>query len=380
MKWTDVADLVIRGNNREVEKILQDYPYIGDLANDLREKKMKVIENLPYYIDLTIRNVEKLGGHAYLAKDAAHARKIIGEIVGTKKTVVFAKSNVAYETGLREFLQETGNEAWETDLGEYLVQLQNGWPAHIVDPAIDLTREDAASVVSKIDNSINKDSKIEDIVAAVRKFLMGKYIKADVGITGANAVAADSGSVALVENEGNIRIDSVLPQTHIAVTGVDKIVPTLPDAINEIYVQSAYAGMFPPTYINVTSGPSSTGDIELKRVSPATGPKNFHLVLLDNGRINASRDEKIRDALLCIKCGRCYLACPVYRAIGKEWISTKSPYGGPTGVMWNYITNGDPWPASYCMHSGGCSVVCPMKIDIPTVIREIKSRGSRELR
>ena len=379
MNWTDVADLVIKGNNREVEHVLKNYPYIPAIAEDLRKKKLQVLEDLPKYIQETMKNVEKLGGHAYLARDAEEARRIIGKIVGTKKTVVFSKSNVAYEIGLREFLQETGNDAWETDLGEYLVQLQNGWPAHIVAPAIDLTREDAATLVSRIDKNITKDSKIEDIVAAVRKFLMDKYLKADVGITGANAVAADSGSIALVENEGNIRIDSVLPQTHIAVTGIDKIVPTLPDALNEIYVQSAYAGLFPPTYINITSGPSSTGDIELKRVSPATGPKDFHLVLIDNGRLNASRDENIKEALLCIKCGRCYLACPVYRAIGKEWISTKSPYGGPTGVMWNYITNNDPWPASFCMHSGGCSEVCPMKIDIPTVIREIKSRGNRSL-
>ena len=201
MNWTDVADLVIKGNNREVENVLKNYPYIPAIAEDLRKKKLQVLEDLPRYIQETMKNVEKLGGHAYLARDADEARKIIGKIVGTKKTVVFSKSNVAYEIGLREFLQETGNDAWETDLGEYLVQLQNGWPAHIVAPAIDLTREDAATLVSRIDKNITKDSKIEDIVAAVRKFLMDKYIKADVGITGANAVAADSGSIALVENE-----------------------------------------------------------------------------------------------------------------------------------------------------------------------------------
>ncbi|BAB59734.1 iron-sulfur protein [Thermoplasma volcanium GSS1] len=379
MNWSQIISLVSAGNYMEVEKILQDYPYIVDMADHLREQKLKVIANLDTYVKRTMDSVEKLGGHAYLAKDKDEARKIIGDLVGEKKTVVFSKTNVAYEIGLREFLQERNNEVWETDLGEYLVQISRGWPTHIVAPALDMTREEAAKAVKKIDPSINENSKIEDIVAAVRKFLMSKYVKADVGITGANAVAADSGSVALVENEGNIRIDTVMPPMHIAVTGIDKIVPTMRDALDEVMVQAAYAGIFPPTYINVTSGPSSTADIELRRVSPATGPKDFHLVLIDNGRLEASKNEDLKEALLCIKCGRCYFSCPIYRTLGKEWISTKSPYNGPTGVMWNYITNKDPWPASYCVHSGGCKEVCPMKINIPEVIKYIKFIGSKQV-
>ncbi len=117
----------------------------------------------------------------------------------------------------------------------------------------------------------------------------------------------------------------------------------------------------------------------MKRVSPATGPKNFYLVLLDDGRLEASRDNELKEALLCIKCGRCYFSCPVYNSIGAEWISRESPYGGPTGVMWNYITNRDPWPSMYCVHSGGCGVVCPMNIDIPKVISSIKARATKDI-
>ncbi len=168
---------------------------------------------------------------------------------------------------------------------------------------------------------------------------------------------------------------TVKPQVHIAITGVDKVVPTLPDALDEALVQAAYAGLYPPTYINVTAGPSSTADIEHKRVSPATGPKEFHLVLVDNGRFKASRDPELREALLCIRCGRCYFSCPTYRLLGRDWVGTKSPYNGPMGVMWNYITNGDPWPAFYCTHSGGCKQVCPMKINIPQVISHIRGRS-----
>jgi len=379
LNWEQIVTSVSSDNEMKVQNILKEFPYLTDTAKHLRESKMKVLENIEKYIAQTMRSVETTGGTAYIAKDKEEARKIVGELVGENKNVVLSKSNVAYEIGLREYLQSKNNDVWETDLGEFLLQISDEWPAHIVVPALDMTKEDAGRAVHKIDPSINENSKVDDIVAAVRKFLMPKYVKSDIGITGANAVAADTGSIVLVENEGNIRMDTVMPQVHIAVTGVDKIVPTLKDAIDEALVQSAYAGLFPPTYINVTSGPSSTADIEEKRVSPATGPKSFTLILIDNGRIETSKDPDLKEALLCIKCGRCYFACPIYRVLGKEWVSTKSPYNGPTGVMWNYITNGDPWPAIYCIHSGGCKEVCPMDINIPEVIKEIKFIGSKRL-
>lgn len=379
MSWEEIVTKVSRESEMQVKEVIDTFPYLPHLAKSLRESKVKVINDMKRYIDVSMKNVEKLGGKAFFAKDANEAQRIIGELVGEEKTVVFSKTNVAIELKLREFLKERHNEVWETDLGEFLLQITDNWPSHIVTPALELTKEDAARAVSKIDSSINENSSINDIVASVRKFLMTKYLQADIAITGANAIAADTGSVLLVENEGNIRIDTVLPQTHIVVTGTDKIVPTILDAINEVLVQAGYAGSFPPTYINVTSGPSSTEDLEQVRVSPATGPKKFILILVDNGRLAASEEENLRDALLCIRCGRCYFSCPVYRVLGKNWVGTKSPYNGPMGVMWNYITNKDPWPASYCTHSGGCKEVCPMEIDIPSVIRYIKSISSKSL-
>ena len=379
MSWQEVIGAVSSDNEAKVQNILRGYPYLVDIAKRLRESKMKVLDNLDKYVEKTIRSVENTGGRAYFAGSKEEARKIVGELTGENKNIVFSKTNVAYEIGLREYLQSKNNDVWETDLGEFLLEISNEWPVHIVVPALDMSKESAGRAVHKIDPSIDENSKVEDIVAAVRKFLMPKYIKADIGITGANAVAADTGSVVLVENEGNIRMDTVMPQTHIAVTGIDKIVPTMRDAMDEALVQSAYVGLFPPTYVNVTSGPSSTADIEEKRVSPATGPRSFSLVLLDDGRTEASRNPDLKEALLCIKCGRCYFACPIYRVLGKDWVSTRSPYNGPTGVMWNYITNKDPWPASYCVHSGGCKEVCPMEINIPEVIKNIKFIGSRML-
>lgn len=380
MTWEEIVNRVSVESEKEVERILQNYPYVTKAAKRLRERKMTMIDDLGKYVDLTIKSVERLGGQAFVARDESEARNIIGELVGGDKTILFSKTNVSIELKLRKFLEEKGNEVWETDLGEFLLQITGGWPSHIITPALGIKREEAARAVSKIDPSISESSDVKEIVASVRNFLMTKYLKADVGITGANSVAADTGSVFLVENEGNIRIGSVLPQTHIVVTGIDKIVPSFMDAIDEVAVQAAYAGSFPPTYINVTSGPSSTEDIEQVKVSPATGPKKFFLVLVDNGRLEASKDKELRDALLCIRCGRCYFSCPVYKVLGKDWIGTISPYNGPMGVMWNYITNQNPWASSLCVHSGGCKEVCPMNIDIPTVIEHIKSIGSKRSR
>ncbi|MGP6220817.1 LUD domain-containing protein [Caldiplasma sukawensis] len=379
MKWNEIIEGISNSHQERFEKIAEKYPYILKKAENLRDKKMEVINNLEKYTEMAMKSVEKTGGHAYFAKNADDARKIIGNITGRGKKIVFSKTNAAYEIRLREYLSEHGNEVWETDLGEFLVQISNGWPSHIVEPAIDMSKVDAIRNLKKITTGLNENSDVKDVVAVVRNFLMKKYFEADIGITGANSVSADTGSIFLVENEGNIRMDTVVPQIHIVIVGVDKIVPEFSDGFDEVTIQAAYAGLFPPTYINVTSGPSSTADIESKRVSPATGPKELNVIFLDNGRIEASKNDEIKEALLCIKCGRCYFSCPVYRTIGKEWMGEKSPYNGPMGVMWNYITNGDGLPSFYCVHSGGCKEVCPMGINIPEVIKKIKENGGRKL-
>ena len=379
MSWSRIAGALSEASYVGVERILEEHPYLREAAQRLREQKLKVIDNLEGYVQQTMKSVERIGGHAHLARDAEEARRIVGEIVGEDKLIVFSKTNAAYEVGLREHLQALGKEVWETDLGEFLVQVSGGWPAHIVAPAIDMTRAEAAQTLTKVVTGVDENSPVEQLVAAVRSFLMDKYLRAQVGVTGANAVAADTGSVVLVENEGNIRVDTVLPPKHVVLVGIDKIVPTLRDALDEAMIQAAYAGLYPPTYVNVTSGPSSTADIEQTRITPATGPREFHMVLLDNGRLDASRRDEIREALLCIRCGRCYFTCPIYRVLGKEWVSRRSPYNGPMGVMWCYITTGDPTPAAYCTHSGNCREVCPMKINIPEVIRHIKHEATKQL-
>jgi L-lactate dehydrogenase complex protein LldG len=369
--WSIAIERALENNIPKVDSILEKYPYLVTMADEIREAKMKVIGNLESYVRMTMESIESTGGKAYLAKSVADAQNILNKIVGTGKKIVMAKSNVAHEIDTINTLEKSGNSVSETDLGAYLIQLSRDESSHIVFPSLHMTREEIGSMLHKeLGLQLSEKSTTEEIVAAVRQHLRIKYIEADIGISGANAISADTGSVVLVENEGNIRIDTVFPPTHIIITGIDKIVPTLNDAMKEAMVQSAYAGLYPPTYVNVTSGPSSTADIELRRVSPATGPKEVHVILLDNGRMEASLDESMKEALLCIKCGRCYFSCPVYRVLGKDW--GKQPYGGPTGAMWTAIVNKDYVTAEYCTHSGGCREVCPMKINIPKVLEYIK--------
>lgn len=375
--WQIAIDRALANNIPKVDEILERYPYLKEMADSLRKVKEEVVKNLDKYVEETIRSVEATGGKAYLAKNAEEAQEILKKIVGNNKKIVMAKSNVAHEIGVVETLESGQNEVSETDLGAYLIQLSGDTSSHIVFPSLHITKEATGKMLNeKGFSDVSENSTHEQIVAEVRKALRKKYIEADIGITGANSISADTGAVALVENEGNIRIDTVFPPVHIIITGIDKIVPTFTDAVNEVIVQSAYAGLYPPTYINITAGPSSTADIELRRVSPATGPKEVHVILVDNGRRDASLDPDMQEALLCIKCGRCYFSCPVYRVLGKDW--GKQPYGGPTGAMWTAIVNKDLETANYCTHSGGCREVCPMKIDIPRVLEHIKWTSMKE--
>ncbi len=371
-EWDVAINKAIINNSPRVNEILTKNPYIKDLAKELRKTKLSVLDDMDYYIKQTEENIKRIGGHFHYAANAEEAINIAREIIGERKKIVVSKSNVLYEIKLRDILNNEGKDVWETDLGEYLIQIGNDMPSHLVAPAIHLTKERIGELLhDNLDKSISSKSSAEDMVKEVRSFLMEKYLNAEVGITGANAVAADTGSVLLIENEGNIRMDTVLPSMHIAITGIDKIVPTLKDAFNEVIVQASYAGFYPPTYINVTSGPSATGDIELQHVSPATGPKEFHLILIDNGRKEAINSD-LKESLLCIRCGRCYFSCPAYKLYGKDF--GDSPYTGPTGIMWSAITSKKYDKSMLCMHSGGCKEVCPMDIDIPRAIEKIKFR------
>jgi len=357
----------------KVPAILERHPGLEALAREVEEAKRRVLEDLDYYIDLAVRGVERQGGEAVVASTPGEARRIILDALQDARLVVFSKSMVAVELGLREALEEAGKEVWETDLGELLVQLEGGKPMHTTAPAIHLSRERAARLVrEKLGIPLPPDPPPEEIVAAVRRFLREKFTSADAGVTGANAVAAEEGSIVLVENEGNIRLVSGLPPLHVAVTGVEKILPNLELAVKAAMVQAAYAGLYPPTYINVVSGPSSTADIEHRRVYGAHGPRRLLLVLVDNGRRRAA-GTWLAEQLRCVRCGRCQWACPVWRHTANEWGGRA--YGGPMGVLWTAITEGVDRAAGLamlCMGCARCDEVCPMRIPLSEMLRALK--------
>ncbi len=374
MSWEVAIERAVSHSVPNTYEVLASYPHIRQLAREVRKAKEEVIRNLDYYIEEFRKSVERIGGRFYLAERGEDAVETAAKIVGRGKVVVLGKNNVAIETGLRKRLEKEGNEVWETDLGEFLIQIADDEPSHIVAPALHMTKEAAAEVLRRrLGMAVPPDPVA--IAQRVREFLRDKLLKADVGITGANALAADTGAVILVENEGNIRMVTALPPVHVVYDGVEKIVPTLIHALYVANVQAAYAGLYPPTYINVTGGPSSTSDIEKHRVSPAQGPKEYHVVLVDNGRRAAAKDPALWEALLCIRCGRCHLHCPVYWALGRGF--GKPPYTGPMGVMWTAVTRGIEAAGPHalkCVHAGNCKEVCPVGIDIPQVIHEVRKR------
>lgn len=361
-----------------VKRALSNYPYLIELSERVRKVKDHILADLEYYIDLVIKNIERNRAIPHFAKTKEDALKLVKELVGTNKVVVKAKSMVTEEIGLREFLLSLRNDVWETDLGELLVQLEEGRPMHVIAPSIHITETRAAKLLSKV--GFKGEARAEEMLEFIRSFLRKKFIEADVGISGANSIAADSGALVLVENEGNIRNSTNLPRLYISFIGVEKIMPTLQDALSQALVQAGYTGSFPPTYISVITGPSSTGDIEYKKLYGVHGPKEMHVVLYDGGRLEALKRGLFAEQLRCVRCGRCQIECPIWQAAGNIWGGRT--YGGPMGVIWTAITQGVSVAAPYsffCLGCGRCREVCPMDIDIPRMMWELRKIFQRSI-
>ena len=366
--------------SEKVYDVLKRYPYIEDLAEEVSRIKRYSIENIDKLLRQAMESVGRVGGKAYYAETPEDARRIVGEIVGKGKIVIKGKSMISEEIGINEYLRKLGNEVWETDLGMLILQAGSDRPSHPVIPAIHLSKASVAEYLKRgAGVDVSEKMEINEIVRRVRIFLREKFVKANVGITGANAFAADTGATVTVENESNNRLSSALPEIHIVLASVDKIVSTLEDALKVAMVQAAYAGLYPPTYINVIAGPSSTADIEYERVYGAHGPREYHVIFIDNNRLRYSKDPLLSDMLRCIRCGRCLIECPVYQTIGPSWGS--GAYNGPMGVVWLYITRGieEAGPLSMlCIHAGNCREVCPLHIDIPNMMQRIKAEYIRK--
>jgi iron-sulfur cluster protein len=360
-----------RGNSKSA---LEKYPHTIGLAEEVRVTKEKSIAEMHDLAKQAVANIEENHGKGYIAKTAQEALDIIAGLVGTKKLIVKGKSMTGEEIGLREHLEEKGNEVFETDLGEFIVQKLNSRPMHILSPSIHVPRESVAELFTKVmGKDYPPDSEITTLVNAAREFLREKFFKADIGISGANAVAADTGTLFIIENEGNIRLSTGAPPVHIALVGMEKLVPTLSEAFKVCEVTWRYANYNVPSYVNMISGPSKTGDIEKTTTYGAHGPKEFHVVFLDGGRTRLAQYSKLKQALYCLRCGGCLYECPVYAVTAGHF---GDRYFTGIGAVWAAIVNEDLKMAAdiayTCLTCGRCREQCPMKIDVPEMVLELR--------
>ncbi|AYD47162.1 LutB/LldF family L-lactate oxidation iron-sulfur protein [Arachidicoccus soli] len=344
------------------------------MARELAKKaKWLAIENL----DKNLLNFEKQitarGAKVIWAENAVEALQSIDEICKAKecKTLVKSKSMVTEEIHLNKFLEDNGIESIETDLGEYIQQLDEEAPYHIVTPAMHKSKEQIADLFTpKLDAAPHL--KPEGLKAFARKKLRGKFTEAEIGITGANFIISDIGGIAISENEGNARLITAFPKTHIVIVGIEKVIPTLQDLSLFWPLLSTFGtGQIVTSYNTIITGPKQKGESD--------GPEEMYIILLDNGRTNMLKNLKVREALYCIRCGACLNACPVYKNIGGH--SYETTYSGPIGSVITPHLRGIEeykhlsYASSLC---GNCTEVCPVRINIHELLLENRHESVEE--
>lgn len=361
-----------RGN---IDDAMKRFPHSVRLAEEVREIKKQAIDNMEELAKKACESIEYNKGKAYIARTVDEALGIVDNLVGTGKLIVKGKSMTGEEVELREHLEHQGNEVFETDLGEFIIQKLNSRPMHILSPAIHVPKEDVADLFSKLVDEKLPPEDITRLVAVARKLLREKYFLADVGMTGANVVAADTGTLFLIENEGNIRLATAAPPVHIALIGMEKLVPSLSDAYKVSEVTWRYANYTVPSYVSLISGPSKTGDIEKVTTYGAHGPKEFHVIFLDGGRTELAKDPILRQALYCLRCGGCLYECPVFAVTAGHF---GDKYFAGCGMVWAGMISNKPEKAAAlaytCLTCGRCKVRCPMQIDTPAMAVELRRK------
>ncbi len=359
-----------RGNTNDA---LKKFPHTIKMAEEVREIKSNAVANMEKLAEQASQAIEANKGKAYIAKTAKDALDIIDKLVGPpKKLIVSGKSMTSEEVGVRHHLEGLGHDFYETDLGEFIIQKLESRPMHILSPAIHVPKEDVAKLFSKITGK-ELSTDITTLVATARALLREKYFQADVGMSGANVVAADTGTLFIIENEGNIRLATGAPPVHIALIGMEKLVPTLGDAYKVSEVTWRYANYTVPSYVSLISGPSKTGDIEKVTTYGAHGPKEFHVIFMDAGRTKLAKDPILRQALFCLRCGGCLYECPVFAVTAGHF---GDKYFTGIGAVWAAMLSDDPEKgaalAYTCLTCGRCKIRCPMKIDCASMVVELR--------
>ncbi len=335
--------------------------------------KWKAIETLDKQLENFEAAIMKRGAKVIWAEDAQQALDAIKKICDDKKckTLVKSKSMVTEEIHLNDSLEKNGIESVETDLGEYIQQLDGEPPYHIVTPAMHKSKEDVAKLFAE---KLGTDPKAtpEELTLVARKVLREKYIQAEIGVTGANFIIADIGGIAVTENEGNARLSCTFPKTHIVIAGIEKVIPSMTDLGLFWPLLATYGtGQRVTVYNTIITGP--------KQPNETDGPDEMYVILLDNGRTNILASEKQRESLYCIRCGACLNACPVYKNIGGHTYA--ATYSGPIGsVITPHLKNMGEWKhlsyaSSLC---GNCTEVCAVKINLHELLLENRHEAVEE--
>jgi L-lactate dehydrogenase complex protein LldF len=346
-----------------VDRALSKFENLEHSKKKAHVIKWRVMENLDKFLPEFESNFQKRGGKVIWANDMEEAQKEILSIIQKHngKTVIKSKSMTTEEIHLNDFLEKNNIESLESDLGEYIVQLLGQPPYHIVTPAMHLSKEEIAELFNDRFGT-PKDATPEQLTQKARELLREKYLNADIGISGGNFLIADTGSIALTENEGNARLCTTFPKVHIAVVGIEKIIPSMTDL--DLFwplLASHGTGQNLTVYNTILSGPRQADETD--------GPEEMYVILLDNGRTNLLAQKDQRQGLYCIRCGACLNACPVYKNVGGHTYNTT--YSGPIGSLITPHMQGMKefkhlsYASTLC---GKCTEVCPVKIDIQKML------------
>ncbi len=346
-------------------------PQFEDIRAAGRAIKEHTLAHLDFYLQRFEDKVIENGGQVHWASTPEQARDAVLQIIaGTEQKVLKGKTMVSEEIGLNEALMQAGHEVVETDLGEYIIQLAHEPPSHIIAPAVHKTRKQISDLfhAEHPKYGLNKRlTEVPDLVNEARQVLRQKFLSGTVGITGANFMIAETGTTVIVTNEGNGDLSQTLPPIHIVTASIEKVVPTLEDVATLLRLLARSAtGQECETYTTFSTGPRRPEDLD--------GPKQYHVILVDNGRSTMLGNE-FHDMLRCIKCGACMNHCPVYGAIGGHaygWV-----YPGPMGSvltpLMTGLENARDLPNA-CTLNGRCQEVCPMQIPLPEMLRALRFR------
>lgn len=353
----------------------------ADATDDWEEMRIRgkaikdhTIANLDHYLDMLATNVERNGGRVFFAKDADEANRYVLDLAreSNARTVIKSKSMVSEEMGLNHALTAAGVETVETDLGEYIIQLAGETPYHLIAPAIHKSKAQVSDLLAErsaeLGGSGEREEETEALTMQARAQLREVFQRADMSVTGVNFGVAESGGIALVTNEGNGRMATSVPRIHVAVMGMEKVIPSIRDlsTMLRLLIRSA-TGQRISSYVTLVNGP--------RRTDEEDGPEEFHLIIMDNGRSKLLADEALRESLNCIRCGACLNACPVYRKVGGHsygWV-----YPGPIGAIVSPVLTGLkdgkdlPFASTLC---GACHDACPVKINIPRMLLELRGQ------